>query len=90
MNHNMLLNRLLTLITLCYFSIPLHAQEHLESKHKKHVLIAYYAGSRKMPVSQIKAQQITHLNYAFANIQDGRVIEGNPTVDGKNLKNWWT
>jgi len=82
----MLLNRLLTLITLCYFSIPLHAQEQVESKHKKHVLIAYYAGSRKMPVSQIKAQQITHLNYAFANIQDGRVIEGNPTVDGKKLK----
>ncbi len=85
MKHNMLLYRLLTLVSLCYFWSPIHAQKQLESKNNQYVLIAYYAGSREMPVSQINAQQLTHLNYAFANIKDGKVIEGNPTIDTKKL-----
>ncbi|HEY0810491.1 MAG TPA: glycoside hydrolase family 18 protein, partial [Longimicrobiales bacterium] len=48
-------------------------------------IVGYYlAGTARngFPVSSVKAEFLTHLNYAFANISaDGRAILGNPCLD---------
>ncbi len=53
---------------------------------KQKVIIAYYAGSRSLPVNDIKANKITHINYAFANIHEGKVVEGNAQNDNAKFK----
>lgn len=40
------------------------------------VIIAYVVGSRVQDFTQIQADKLTHINYAFANIEDGKVVEG--------------
>ena len=43
----------------------------------KYAVIAYYhAGDTIIDENSIKANQLTHINYAFANIIDGKIIEG--------------
>lgn len=44
-----------------------------------HVIIGYVMGSRVQDFEQVQGDKLTHINYAFANIQDGRIVEGNPS-----------
>jgi chitinase len=47
-------------------------------------VIAYYSSwgtYSKFEVSQIEAPHLTHINYAFANIKDGKVVVGDPWAD---------
>jgi chitinase len=50
------------------------------------VIIGYvFAQDRVLDPAAIAAEKLTHINYAFANIKDGKVIEGF-AKDGDNLK----
>jgi chitinase len=41
------------------------------------VIIGYvFAQDRVLDPATIAAEKLTHINYAFANIKDGRVVEG--------------
>lgn len=42
-------------------------------------IIAYvFPGNRVMEASEVDGSYLTHINYAFANIVDGRIVEGYP------------
>lgn len=56
---------------------PPDDQQEIESDGP--VIIGYVMGSRYENFDQIRADQLTHINYAFANIEDGKVIEGRPS-----------
>lgn len=49
------------------------------------VVVGYYAGwstyDRDFQVSELPASRLTHVNYAFANIVDGRCVLGDPWAD---------
>ncbi len=50
------------------------------------VVIAYvFAEEQAIDPATIAAERLTHINYAFANIKDGKVVEGF-AKDGDNLK----
>ncbi len=56
------------------------------SSNNKGKIIAYVHGWQdNWGTNNEKANQITHINYAFANIKDGKVIEGNEN-DGEVMK----
>jgi hypothetical protein len=49
------------------------------------VIIGYVFGSRgALDAATIDAARLTHINYAFANVVDGLVVEGSP-FDQANL-----
>ena len=49
-------------------------------------VIAYvFPRDRILDPSEIRAEKLTHVNFAFANVVGGRVVEGGPN-DGPNLK----
>lgn len=53
---------------------------------KKYKVVAYVAGYRDFDFSSIQAQKLTHINYAFANIIDGKVCFGGDTqIDETDL-----
>ncbi|MBN2681316.1 MAG: glycoside hydrolase family 18 protein [Bacteroidales bacterium] len=45
----------------------------------KPVVVAYVAGWKKTDISTIQAEKLTHINYAFANIIEGKVCFGSET-----------
>ena len=47
-------------------------------------VIAYIAGWRDIDLEEIQAEQLTHINYAFANIEYGKVVLGH-TGDSLNF-----
>jgi GH18 family chitinase len=50
------------------------------------VIIAYvFPEEQRIDPAEIAADQLTHINYAFANVQDGRVVEGFAR-DAENLR----
>lgn len=49
-------------------------------------IIAYIDGSNSVDASKIAANKVTHINYAFANIKDGKAYLSNESVDVENLK----
>ena len=49
-------------------------------------IIAYIDGSSSLDASKIAANKVTHINYAFANIKDGKAYFANESVDVENLK----
>ncbi|WP_256760863.1 glycosyl hydrolase family 18 protein [Cohnella sp. WQ 127256] len=52
-------------------------------------VVAYYTSwgtYQNFQVSQIAASSITHINYAFANIKDGKVVNGDSWADSINFK----
>ncbi len=72
-------------LTLISFSALL-LQFTLSKTKAKKVVIAYVFGSRKLiNPDSINASQLTHINYAFVNIQDGRAILQKPDTDAINL-----
>ena len=55
------------------------------SNHKKKVVAYVNSWQDNWGENNEKAKQITHINYAFANIKEGKVVEGN-IGDVENLK----
>jgi chitinase len=55
----------------------------------RHLLVGYYLATpnpaRQVPPDTIPAQKLTHLNYAFADIRDGEIVVGIPTIDTDNF-----
>ena len=61
-------------------------EEKIDSIIGGNKVIAYVmGGNNNWGENDKKVKQITHINYAFANIKDGKVVEGY-TSDGENLK----
>jgi len=51
--------------------------ENETSANDAHYIIAYvFPGDRVMDESEVDGSYLTHINYAFANIIDGRIVEG--------------
>lgn len=56
------------------------------SSPKNYKVVAYVAGYRDFDFTSIQAQKLTHINYAFANIIDGKVCFGGDTqIDETDL-----
>lgn len=76
----------LVLLGIGLTALPTHAQQDSESSPYR--VIAYYpswaTADRNYPVADIPADQITHINYAFANIaEDGTILIGDEWADIK-------
>lgn len=57
------------------------------SDTRQYKLVGYVSGSRMdVEESKIDANKLTHINYAFANIIDGKVVEGNASDEQKLKK----
>ncbi|PWU04839.1 MAG: chitinase [Bacteroidetes bacterium] len=57
-----------------------------KKKSAKKVVIAYVFGSRRLVnPDSVDAEKLTHINYAFVNIKDGRAILQKPDTDAINL-----
>jgi len=58
----------------------------------RHMLIAYYLATptpeRYIAPDSLPADKLTHLNYAFANIVDGEIVVGNPSLDTSGYDNF--
>jgi chitinase len=52
---------------------------------KSYKVVAYVAGYRNFDFTTIDVSGITHINYAFANINNGEVIFDTTKIDGKSL-----
>lgn len=58
----------------------------LQTAEPSYVIIGYVHGNRQLlDGSKIPAEHLTHINYAFANVVDGKIVEGSPE-DAANLK----
>jgi chitinase len=75
------------LMVVVALSMPLVASP-AKSAHQKALppqIIAYiFPRNRALQPAEIAAKQLTRVNYAFANIQDGRIVTGSP-VDEANF-----
>ncbi len=72
-------------LILTTFSI-LHLQFTPTKPRPHKVVIAYVFGSRKLiNPDSINATQLTHINYAFVNIHNGRAVLQKPDTDAINL-----
>ncbi|WP_051907822.1 glycoside hydrolase family 18 protein [Flavimarina sp. Hel_I_48] len=74
------------LFSLWFFTIC-WAQTELQSdkNHSKRIIAYVYGWQDNWGPNFEKAKMITHINFAFANIKDGKVVEGNKN-DGEVLK----
>ena len=54
--------------------------DHLNGDNKYRV-VGYVAGYRDFDFSKIQAQKLTHINYAFANVIDGKVMFDTTNID---------
>ena len=55
----------------------LGATPDLQTASPRHVVIGYlFPQDRLLDPAQIAADKLTHINYAFANLRDGQVVEG--------------
>jgi len=76
-----------TLAAVLAFSLPLAAAHAARSRHPVPPLqvIGYlFPRGQVIQPGQVAAQKLTRINYAFANIQDGRIVANNP-IDAPNL-----
>lgn len=51
------------------------------SAGSEHMVVGYVAGYRNYDFTELDATKLTHINYAFANIIDGRVAFGSDRID---------
>jgi len=60
-----------------------------EPEESYYHLVGYVAGWNNNPLSSIPAQKLTHINYAFLNLQDGKVVSSmeNDSVNLVDLVN---
>lgn len=49
-------------------------------------VVGYVAGYRDFDFSKIQAEKLTHINYAFANVIDGKVMFDTTDIDNTSLK----
>ena len=49
-------------------------------------IIAYIEGGKSLDASKINASKVTHINYAFAQIKDGKAYFADESVDVENIK----
>lgn len=56
-----------------------------ENDKSEYRTVAYIAGYRDFDFSTIEASKLTHINFAFANIIDGKVAFDTKPIDGKVL-----
>ncbi|MBE0667254.1 MAG: chitinase, partial [Bacteroidales bacterium] len=52
---------------------------------KNYMVVGYVAGFRDFDFSKIDASKLTHINYAFANIIDGRVMFDSERIDNTEM-----
>ncbi len=58
----------------------------VEAHRADRVIVGYvFPRARLLAVGDVDATQLTHINYAFANVVDGEVVEGSPQ-DGENFR----
>lgn len=57
-----------------------------EKEFKKYNVVGYVAGYRDFDFSKIDAKKLTHINYAFANVIDGKVQFDTTDIDNTSLK----
>lgn len=51
------------------------------------VIIAYIAGFQgQVDINRISAEKITHINYAFVDVQDGKAVLTNEATDTTNFR----
>jgi len=77
----MKMSKLLTILVVLTVLLSCASQPHNSpsTPYLDHVVIAYVAGFRSPDFESIDGNKLTHINYAFANISDGRVVEGRPS-----------
>ena len=51
-----------------------------------HRVVGYVAGYRDFDFTKIQAEKLTHINYAFANVIDGKVMFDTANIDNTSLK----
>jgi chitinase len=71
-------NKLILLMIVCvtYISCDTEKKEEGITTSKEYKVIGYIAGWKGVDPDKIEADKLTHINYAFANVIDGVVIEG--------------
>ena len=74
-----------TLFTNCNYSKKTKSTGAEYKSTGQHMVVAYVAGYRDFDFTKIDASGLTHINYAFANINNGRVIFDTTKIDGKRL-----
>ncbi len=77
-----------SLLSICFLAILLSSCGNKTSnteEAKDYKIIGYVAGWTGMPMSQVDMKKLTHINYAFANIRDGKVVFEKET-DAKYIK----
>ncbi len=65
-----------------------NTQEEPKVQDKKYRIVGYVAGYRELDFSSIAVEKLTHINYAFANIIDGKIKFGaeDDPIDKVELK----
>lgn len=62
------------------------AQTPIQKFKGKKVIIGYVGGySGLLEAAHINAEKLTHINYAFVNIRNGKAVLENPAIDSANL-----
>ncbi len=74
----------LILIALISFS-SCQSSNSSKKERKNYRIIGYVAGYRDFDFTKIDATKLTHINFAFANIIDGKVQFDSRPIDGKVL-----
>lgn len=64
------------ILIVTFFSCESKIKEVAPSEVKEYKVIGYIAGWKGVDTEKIVADKLTHINYAFANVIDGEVIEG--------------
>ncbi|MFD2202522.1 glycoside hydrolase family 18 protein [Shivajiella indica] len=67
---------LFLIIVLIFFSCGKEKKDSVIPASKEYKVIGYIAGWKGVDPERIQADKLTHINYAFANVIDGVVIEG--------------
>jgi chitinase len=78
---------MLLAVTLIAFTLPATASQPGHSAHRQagpEVIAYIFPRDHVIQPGEIAARKLTRINYAFANIQDGRIVVVNP-VDAPNL-----
>lgn len=72
----------LALLACVLLSLPLSAQ-----KKKKYIVNGYVGGFRGLAnIEEIDAEKLTHINYAFVNVQDSMAVLTNLATDSTNFR----